>query len=297
MTQPNQPKPGNAVVERLEEEISSAEREDCAVVTVMVNLLEAARDEIDALESTLSDEEAAHQETLAMLQVAAAERDQLKAELEAVKGEWDKNNPLYRKGELKKLINQVRLQSGEVGDDYKFSDGSKLKCDFQGDLSPGDIVSVKWKSDCDELEPITDIGVIFTLPCLEEDDAYMGGIVMIPRPQNPGGKGALEAAWMTLSELEKLDQVESIRAVRLWDAAYSDKIIGLLTAERNALAEKVKAMEGDAEVGRLVRELRQREGYSGVRIQAFWCGDQNNHSQWRTMIAGDDLQALQGEVK
>jgi len=81
------------------------------------------------------------------------------------------------------------------------------------DVEYGDSVAIEWQG---ELEGVTDYGYVFCLFGIEECDANMGGIIHIPYPENPGGKGDTAAEWVTLYELSRNPLVKRVRRIAIW---------------------------------------------------------------------------------
>ena len=101
--------------------------------------------------------------------------------------------------ELDRLIQILRKQCGFTDDDCNFCTPEQTQ-KFVGSDEPGCRVKVTWDK---SVMGCVDYGCLFTLPGLEEMDIWMGGVVFIPRPDNPSGKDAPPPVWTTLDELLK----------------------------------------------------------------------------------------------
>jgi hypothetical protein len=106
--------------------------------------------------------------------------------------------------QLEKILYNLDVQRGMA--DGPDPDYEKYSGD--SDFEYGCAVAIEWGG---ELEGETDYGYIFGLPGIEEDDPYLGGIVHVPHPRNPGGKDAADPEWVTLYELGCNPIVKRIR--------------------------------------------------------------------------------------
>jgi hypothetical protein len=97
-------------------------------------------------------------------------------------------------GDMKSLLKALRRQTGEDGsdEDYEFGDSRKV---------------------CGNLEidrPDPHEGQVFTLPGLESDDAWVGGVILVPHPYFEGDMDGADPLWMTVDEALKNPQIEKI---------------------------------------------------------------------------------------
>src|SRR5262245_24232838 len=104
---------------------------------------------------------------------------------------------------LKKILEQIDIQRGMA--DGPEPDYSKLD-----DVSYGDVVAIEWAG---EFEGIVDYGYVMGFPGAEESDANMGGVIHVPHPQNPGGKDAADAEWITLYDVGTMFGIKRIRRI------------------------------------------------------------------------------------
>jgi hypothetical protein len=122
--------------------------------------------------------------------------------LEALKAD---ENP-WAPDDAPRLLYFLEIQSGIREDPLGRDAGAawesivwKPGADFGAD------VRIEWGGD---LEGMCDQGYLTTIPPHTESD--MGGIVHIPHPANPGGKGAPPAEWHTLFELAVNENVRAV---------------------------------------------------------------------------------------
>lgn len=107
--------------------------------------------------------------------------------------------------DLAELLGSVRTQcglNGCISDAYKFCTPEQQE-KVQGDIRPGASLKIERAFAEGEDETFLDHGYVFTLPGLEDRDVWMGGIVHIPNPDNPGGMDSVPPVWVTLDRLLK----------------------------------------------------------------------------------------------
>lgn len=110
--------------------------------------------------------------------------------------------------ELAKLLGMLRTQCGMNNRDHTFATPEQSK-KLIGRPEPGAHIKIHWP----DIETV-DRGYIFTLPGYEDDDVYMGGLVHVPEPENPGGMDGVPAEWTTLDELLRNPRVGKITVMR-----------------------------------------------------------------------------------
>lgn len=90
------------------------------------------------------------------------------------------------------------------------TDGPKPDYSKLDDVEYGDVVAIEWDG---EFEGLVDYGYVMGLPGIEEDDANLGGIIHVPHPQNPGGKDAAHAEWITLYDIGTNFGIKRLRRI------------------------------------------------------------------------------------
>lgn len=106
--------------------------------------------------------------------------------------------------ELAKLLGMLRTQCGMNDRDHAFA--TPQQCEkIVGRPEPGSLIEIHWP----DIEAV-DSGYIFTLPGYEDDDVFMGGVVHVPSPDNPGGMDSVPAEWTTFDELLRNPRVGKI---------------------------------------------------------------------------------------
>ena len=98
----------------------------------------------------------------------------------------------------------LKIQQGANPDPENLEPHYEKVCD----VKYGEWVEVVWQGD---LEGTIDRGYVLGWPTCYDTDANMGGVVHIPHPQNPGGKGDVEDEWITLHELRTNPEVKCVR--------------------------------------------------------------------------------------
>lgn len=103
---------------------------------------------------------------------------------------------------LRPLYDQLRLQLGMLPGDYEFGDPSKVA---GPSLRVGSTVKIVFR-DTDDVHE----GVVFTLPGLEPNDVWMGGVIQVARPYFEGDKDCPGPIWVTVDQALKNEQIERI---------------------------------------------------------------------------------------
>jgi hypothetical protein len=116
------------------------------------------------------------------------------------------------------MTHQLNLVESQVWKNLEIqrgnADGPDTDFDKLDDVSFGDTVAIDWQG---ELDGITDYGYVFGWPGIDESgDANLAGIIHIPYPQNPGGKGNSPSEWATLHDLSLNPLVKRVRRVTEW---------------------------------------------------------------------------------
>lgn len=110
----------------------------------------------------------------------------------------------------KDLRQNLDWQSG----DFTIPDPDEDKVEWNKvyDVEYGDWVKIIWQDEYGAM--MVDYGYVLGWPSHENGDANMGGVIHIPRPVNPGGKGEPEQEWITLYELRKNPLVKKVKLVK-----------------------------------------------------------------------------------
>lgn len=108
------------------------------------------------------------------------------------------------KNDFERLCFYIEVQRGNEKDPEGKEPDYKKVCD----VNFGDWVQIVWQN---ELEGTIDDGYIMGFPPYADEDANLEGIVHIPRPQNPGGKGDVPGVWVTLHELRINSDVRCVQ--------------------------------------------------------------------------------------
>lgn len=109
--------------------------------------------------------------------------------------------------ELAPVLGRLRTQCGFNNREHFFCTREQQQ-KLKGQPRPGSHVLIYWRSTA-----IVDRGYILTLPGHEPEDVWIGGVVHVPHPDNPGGKDSIGPIWNTLDELLQNEQVTKIEVL------------------------------------------------------------------------------------